>query len=262
LISRHGADITLWAYVVVGAIALASLLVVLPFCRWLCPLAAVLNPFSRFGLGRITRNPQACRDCGACSKSCPALIPVDQLDEVRAARCTSCMSCIDACPHSDSGAISWGIPSVLGPRWPQAALVAVLLLCTSAAVAASYLFPLPSFVKAHGTRPEQVAKVKLRIDGVSCRGRANLLCYFLERDDMYGIPGYFKVEAWPGPGVAEVHVTYDPSLTGEAAIREAISEPYYDVLADYWRMSPFLIEGYDPLGLDVPLPLEAAPGSP
>jgi len=33
-------------------------------------------------------------------------------------------------------------------------------------------------------------------------------------------------------------------------VKQAITEPYYDVLADYWRMSPFQIEGSDPLGLD------------
>jgi len=248
LISRHGTDIKYWAYVVAGAIALASLFVMLPFCRWLCPLAAVLNPFSRFGLVRVKREGDACRDCGLCAKSCPAMIPVDRLEQVTAARCTSCLSCVDACPQKESKPIAWGPPRVLGGRWSQAALVAILLGCTTGAVAASYVFPMPSFVKTHGTRPEQVARVKLRISDVTCRGRANLLFYFLERDDMFEVPGYFEVKAWPGPGLADVHVTYDPSQTDEAAIAPAVTEPYYDVLADRWRMSPFQIEGYDPLG--------------
>jgi len=250
LISRHGTDITFWAYVVSGVIVTASLLILLPFCRWFCPLAAVLSPFSRFALTRVKRNAETCRDCGLCAESCPVLIPVDRLEQVTAARCISCMSCVESCPHSESGAISWGPPPVLGRRWPQAVLIAVLLICTSGAVAASYIFPMPSFVKAHGARPQKVATVKLKIEDVRCRGRANLLFYFLERDDLYEIPGYFKVEAWPGPGAADVHVTYDPSLTGEEAIKQAITEPYYDLLADYWRNSPFRIQGYDPLSAD------------
>jgi ferredoxin len=152
LISRHGTDITYWAYVVSGAAALGSLAIVLPFCRWLCPLAAVLNPFSRFGLSRIKRDVQACLDCGLCAKSCPASIPVDQVQQVTAARCMSCM---------------------------------------------------------------------------------------------YRLPGYLRVEAWPGPETARVRVEYDPALTGEEAIKRAVTEPYYDVLADIWRMPPFRIEGYD-----------------
>jgi ferredoxin len=252
LISRHGMDITFWAYVVAGTIAVASLAILLPFCRWFCPLAAVLNPFSRFGVTRVQRNEEACTGCGLCSKACPVAIPVDQFREVTAARCISCMSCIESCPDGKSLAIRWGPVARFGGRWSQAALIVILLLCTTGAVAASCLFPMPSFAKAHGAPPEQIAKVKLEIEEVHCRGRANLLFFFLERDDMYRIPGYFKLEAWPGPGAADVHVTYDPSLTNGDAIKQAITEPYYDVLADYWRMPPFRIDGYDPLGLDVP----------
>ena len=252
LISRHGADITFWAYVVAGAIALASLVTILPFCRWFCPFAAVLNPLSRFGLTRIRRNPEICRDCGLCSKDCPAAIQVDRLEQVTAARCISCMNCVDSCPHNEgqAKALAWGPPKLLGSRWPQAALVAVMLLCTTAAVAASYMFPLPSFVKSHGSRPAQVSTVRLKVEDLTCRGRANLFFYFLQRDDLFAVPGYLKVEAWPAPGLAEVDVTFAPAVTDENAIKQAITEPYYDAMADFWRASPFVIEGYDPLMLD------------
>ncbi|MBN2446282.1 MAG: 4Fe-4S binding protein, partial [Phycisphaerae bacterium] len=56
LLSRHGEDITFWAYVVAGLIVLASVLILLPFCRWFCPLAAVFAPFSRVGLTRVRRH--------------------------------------------------------------------------------------------------------------------------------------------------------------------------------------------------------------
>ena len=55
LISRHGADITFWAYVILGLLVTASLVIVMPFCRWLCPMAAVMNPLSRFGLADVQR---------------------------------------------------------------------------------------------------------------------------------------------------------------------------------------------------------------
>jgi ferredoxin len=247
LISRHGTDITLWAYVVSAAIAVTSLWVTLPFCRWFCPFAAVLNPFARFGLTRIRRHAESCRECGLCARRCPVAVPVDRLDQVRVSRCLSCGSCIDACPQSGPGPLSWGPPPWLGRTWSQAVLILILLSCISAAVAASYLFPVPSFVKARGAKPTQVAEVQLRIADLTCRGRANLLVYFLDRDDLHRVPGYAKVEAWPGPGVADVHVTYDPTATDPAVIKRALTEPYYDATADTWRMSPFQIEGYDPL---------------
>jgi len=261
LISRHGEDITFWAYVVAGVIIVASLFTTIPFCRWFCPLAAVLNPFSRLGVARVTRDEASCVDCGLCTKKCPTAIPVDRLVEVKASRCLSCLNCVDACTgkRNAPNALRWGPPRRLAPRWSQAALIAVVLLCTSVAVSASYLFPMPSFVKSHGTRPAETSTLHLQVSDLTCRGRANLFFYFLERDDLYEIPGYFLVEAWPDPNLAAVDITYDPTLADEDLIRQAIVEPYYDVAADFWRHSPFGIEGYDPLMLDGDLLSEPSP---
>jgi polyferredoxin len=250
LVSRHGEDITFWAYIVSGAIVIASLLFVVPFCRWLCPLAAVLHLFSRFGFARIKRDGETCIDCAKCSKVCPMAIPVAELKEVSVARCTSCLECIAACPTvRGRRALVWGPPRRFGGAWSQPVLIAVLLLCLTAAVVASYAWPMPSFVQASGTEPTEVSVVELRIEELTCRGRGTLLWYFLERDDMYAIDGYLKIEAWPGPGAARASITFDPSLADELAVKEAITEPYYDAVEDYWRTSPFVIEGYDPLGL-------------
>jgi ferredoxin len=249
LISRHGSDITYWAYVVSGAIGLASLVIMVPFCRWVCPFAAVLNPLSRFGLTRVSRDAERCTDCGLCSKNCPAAIPVSQMQAVTVARCISCLDCVDSCPENAKGipVLSWGPPRPLGPRWPQAALIGVLLLCTTVAVTASYVFPMPSFVKSRGQRPEEISTVRLQVENLTCRGRANLFFYFLERDDMHKVRGYLKVDAWPGTGLADVDITFDPAQADADDVKRAISEPYYDAVGSLWRMSPFTIEGYDPL---------------
>ncbi len=256
LISRHGPDITAWAYVSLGLLVVASLMMVIPFCRWLCPLAAVLNPFSRFGLARIRRDGQTCNGCRACARACPMAIPVDQLPQVTTARCLACMNCIEACPQSSGNTLVWGPPGRVVRRWPQWVLVAVLALSTGAAVAASYWLPFPSFIKSRpGAVPERVAVVEMRVDDLTCRGRANLLYWFLDRDrsDVYYLPGYFKIEAWPGPGWSRVRVSYDPAKAGPQAVKQAITEPCFDVQGG-WRPSPFRIEGYDPLAV--------APGRP
>ena len=242
LLSRHGEDITCWAYIVSGAIALASLFLAIPFCRWFCPLAAVLNPFSRFGLARIKRDPAECIDCGKCAKACPMQIPVDQVTQVTEARCLSCLNCVEHCPKP--GAIFWGPPQWLGRRWRYGVLVAVLVAIIAIAVVAEVLFPLPSFVKSHGQQPEKAAILELRLQNLSCRGRANLLVYFLQRDDLYALSGYWRLEAWPGPGLATIRISYDPKNMDRIAIKEAIAEPYFDSQANFWRMSPFRIEGH------------------
>ena len=145
--------------------------------------------------------------------------------------------------------MSWGPPSWLGRRWSMGTLVAILLFCTTGAVAASHLFPLPSFIKTRGQEPAVAATLDLRISNLTCRGKANLLMYYLERDDEFAVPGYVKLEAWPGPGAAPARITYDSSLSDDEAIRQAVTEPYFDALEAIWRPSPFEIEGYDSLGL-------------
>jgi len=252
LIGRHGEDITYWAYVVSGVILLVSLLVMLPFCRWFCPLAAVLNPFSRFSWTRVQRDPHQCSDCGQCAQRCPMAIDVDQADQVTASRCIACLECVDACPSSKSRAKSlfWGPRLPRARRWPQSVLVAILMLCTMAAVTASYLMPFPSFVKSRGERPAETAVVELKVNDLTCRGRANLFTYFLERQDIDAVPGYLHVAAWPGPGWARVKVTYDPTRTDEMAIKQAITNPIFEPENNYVRSSPFEIEGYDPLDIE------------
>lgn len=253
LISRHGEDITYWAYIVAGTILAASLFIKIPFCRWLCPLAAVLNIFSKFSLTRIRRHDEVCIHCGKCSKVCPTAIAVDKQKEITAARCLSCFACVEVCPKKQEGALTWGGPlKIFSKKWNRGLVVVGILLLIGAAVLTAYRFPLPSY---NYERPSTLAAAQtqtaaLRIDGLTCRGRGTLLVFFLERDDELSLQGYLKVAAWPGPGVVDLHITYDPSLTSEAAIKQALTEAYFDPLDDRWRDSPFIIEGYDPLKLD------------
>ena len=256
LVSRHGADITYWAYGVAAAIICSSLVISMPFCRWLCPLAATINPFSRFGLARIARDDASCTKCGRCATLCPMAIPVDHVLQVTHSRCLACMKCVDACPTQRVRPLSWGPPAWLGHAWPRGAVVGVLLLGIGAAVAAAYYAPLPSFVKSRGIAPAQTAVLELRVRELTCRGRANLLVGFLDRDDMYQIPGatpnspgYYKLEAWPDPDIAVVRVSYDPQYADEESIKRAIIEPYFDVTENRWWLSPFVIEGYLLAGL-------------
>jgi len=263
LISRHGEDITHWAYVVSGGIVVASLFLLLPFCRWLCPLAAVFTPFSRFGLTRIQRNPDTCTDCGACARVCPMAIPVDKLQEVTAARCTSCFECTIACDRVTRGRnraagcatthrppLVWGPPRLIGRRWAPGLVVPILGLCVGGAVAASYAFPLPSLVRSWGTPPHHTATVTLRVRGATCRHSTKGLVEYLKRKDEFRIAGYIRVEAWPSPETSLIRITYDPTATDEQAIKQAITEPGFDPTDGRLQLSPYTIEGYRPPGED------------
>ena len=75
--------------------------------------------------------------------------------------------------------------------------------------------------------------------------------YFLERDDVDAVPGYLRLAAWPGPGWSRVQITYDPARTDDSAIKQALTNPFFEPENSYVRTSPFEIKGYDPLGLDL-----------
>ena len=242
LISRHGEDITSWAYAIGGGVLLLSIFVSVPFCRWLCPLGALLNPLSRFGWWRVRREPAACSGCTMCTRVCPMAIPVHEVEEVRHARCTACMECVGACPRQDRGALSAGAAG-FRPRQPRAVVVLTLVALLAAPVAAALLMPLPSFRWTQGTAPATTAEVELEIEGLTCRGTANLLVYFLTRDDDLMLGSYTHLEAWPGPGTARAVVHFDPREVDAEDVRQALTEPYFETAIEQWRMSPFRIVG-------------------
>lgn len=86
------------SYAMLGILAAGAVIVPMSFCHYLCPLGAVFDPFSRFGLVRLHRDPAKCTSCGQCARACPHDIPVPTLKTVRHQDCTNCLECLDACP--------------------------------------------------------------------------------------------------------------------------------------------------------------------
>ncbi|MFH1144939.1 MAG: 4Fe-4S binding protein [Candidatus Eisenbacteria bacterium] len=243
LISRHGEDITIWAYIVGAGLVAGATVVSLPFCRWLCPLAAVFHPFSRVAPLAVRREAAGCNDCGTCSAACPMEIPVHDRETVYDAHCTACLECVARCPRRERGALRWGPGGRQARAWPQPALIGLLIVCIAGAAAAAEIFPRASFIETRGTSSGSTSALDLRVSGLDCHGRATLLAALLNRDDLYAVSGYLKIEVWPAPDGGRARLTYDPALTNPDALRSAIIEPYYDAGADRWRTSPFEIEG-------------------
>jgi len=93
-------------YIVIIVLA-AALFVPFLWCRYLCPMGAILDPFSRVGALRLRRNRDSCTDCGACDDACPHAIAVSHVDEVTARNCTNCLECVEECPVEGALELSW-----------------------------------------------------------------------------------------------------------------------------------------------------------
>jgi len=115
--------------IVLGVLALASLLVQNFWCRYLCPYGALLGLSAMFSPVRIWRNTESCIDCAKCAKACPSVLPVDKLVSIKSAECTGCLECVAVCPAE--GELRMGLPALIParrrmPTWAFAAGVAVL----------------------------------------------------------------------------------------------------------------------------------------
>lgn len=234
------------AFVALGLLIAGSLFIWMPFCRWFCPFAAVLNIVSRLGLTRVHRDANTCVACGRCSRVCPMRIDVAGSVKVTNASCIACGECLQACPVKRT--LTWRLADRYTVAHPARWIPVTIVLCLAAAVAAARAFPIPTFIDTRAVeRPPVVAECRLNIQGVTCSGSAKLLLFFLNRGDQFAVPGYLKVVTSPGPDAVEVRLQYDPQQTEPNALTSAIVEPYYDAAELRWRPSPFQVEGYDPL---------------
>ena len=102
--------------IVLGVLAVASLLIQNFWCRYLCPYGALLGIASFFSPARIRRNPETCIDCAKCVKACPSALPVDTLVTIKSAECTGCLECVAVCPAKDTLGLSLPQIPVLSPR--------------------------------------------------------------------------------------------------------------------------------------------------
>jgi polyferredoxin len=93
--------LTAFAGAIIGLLVVLSVLVKHFWCRYLCPYGALLGLASLFSPQRVVRDAATCNDCQACTRACPAQIPVHQRASVWTAECTGCMSCVAACTVPD-----------------------------------------------------------------------------------------------------------------------------------------------------------------
>ncbi len=108
---NHIADVKMYLFfappgqttlIVVGVLALLSVLVQGAWCRYLCPYGALLGLVSWASPLKIRRDPATCTDCGICDKVCSARLPVSKSLAVTNVECIGCLDCVASCPVKDT----------------------------------------------------------------------------------------------------------------------------------------------------------------
>ena len=80
------------------------------WCRYLCPIGALLKLFSTVSLGKVRLVNDECLACGKCNRGCDMEVDlmgeIEAHGEVRSLNCIRCFKCIDECP---TGAIAFSL---------------------------------------------------------------------------------------------------------------------------------------------------------
>jgi len=111
-----GAQVTAGAWLL-GGVFLAAWLLSLRqprfYCRFLCPLGALLGVLSRFTVWRIGKSQHDCSQCRLCESHCEGACNPE--GEMQVAECVLCMNCFHVCPQDLIGYRS--LPSAAGERF-------------------------------------------------------------------------------------------------------------------------------------------------
>lgn len=108
---HHLTSPELWTEFSVGAIVLAltvggSLIYERFFCRYACPMGALLGLLSRFSWFKVRRTADSCTDCGSCDAACPVGLDVSCAGDVTTPECIACGECVTSCPRPGALAFS------------------------------------------------------------------------------------------------------------------------------------------------------------
>jgi len=104
-----------------------SLVTERPFCRYACPLGALIGVLGRLSLIKVTRNADNCIQCGLCHHKCPMGVNVKDYQRIGSTECISCLNCLEICPKR---ALELRVPKVKIPisKYLYVALVMIIFL--------------------------------------------------------------------------------------------------------------------------------------
>lgn len=92
------------AYIILITFSILAILIERFWCKYLCPLGAIIFPLSYFGLINLNQSKENCNDCGLCNHACSMdLQPSQSLPNksITNAECIKCLDCMESCNQPD-----------------------------------------------------------------------------------------------------------------------------------------------------------------
>lgn len=85
-----------WKFFILALLAVLSVIIYRPFCKYLCPLGGIYSLFNRISVFKLRFDEEKCVSCKKCSKVCK--MNVDPCKNPDSAECIRCGLCVDVCP--------------------------------------------------------------------------------------------------------------------------------------------------------------------
>ena len=88
-------------YIALFIVILFILLILLierGWCRYFCPVGAILAPFNKISLLHVEVDKKNCKQCGICNDICPMAIDIPNMH--RDTECILCGKCVNSCPNN------------------------------------------------------------------------------------------------------------------------------------------------------------------
>lgn len=101
-------EVAVSCVIILSFVLLLSLIVERPWCKYACPLGALLGLTNHIKLFKVRRNKATCINCAKCTKECPMNIKVDEQTDIKDHQCISCGICTSeqVCPVEKTVSIS------------------------------------------------------------------------------------------------------------------------------------------------------------
>ena len=111
------------------------------FCRYVCPYGLFLKFFHALSPARIVKKTSPCKDCNACTRSCPTGVlikhEVESFGVIRDLNCMNCGDCTSACPENAlsfkltrrayTGRLARTIRTWARPSWADAVVLGAVI---------------------------------------------------------------------------------------------------------------------------------------
>ena len=219
----QGLDEMPYAYAVLGVVLLGSLKYERFFCKYACPLGAVIGIVGKLGLAKVVRSGDGCNGCNVCQKKCWANIDFLSTNTVRDAECNHCLDCVVHCPKPN-------VLSLKSAKWTfshsayATALVGGLALMIGVSQLAGHWQTQPKMVSFTGNAG--------RLDPGQIRGWMSLNDlsggYHIPLDQLYaasGLPRTVKPDLRMNRIAQDYKLDFDPDKMREVVAAALGQEP-------------------------------------